>query len=95
MKVLLVNGSPNGHGCTYTALKEIEKTLRAEGVETEMFYLGNKPIGGCLGCGACKKLGKCVSCCRRRSKQTASCLAHLCITPPPQGRPPARMIDYL
>ena len=35
MKVLLVNGSPNGHGCTYTALKEIEKTLRAEGVETE------------------------------------------------------------
>ena len=60
MKVLLVNGSPNGHGCTYTALKEIEKTLRAEGVETEMFYLGNKPIGGCLGCGACKKLGKCV-----------------------------------
>ncbi len=42
MKVLLVNGSPNGHGCTYTALKEIEKTLRAEGVETEMFYLGNK-----------------------------------------------------
>ena len=48
MKVLLVNGSPNGHGCTYTALKEIEKTLRAEGVETEMFYLGNKPIGGCL-----------------------------------------------
>lgn len=60
MKVLLVNGSPNGHGCTYTALKEIEKILRAEGVETEMFYLGNKPIGGCLGCGACKKLGKCV-----------------------------------
>ena len=43
MKVLLVNGSPNGHGCTYTALKEIEKTLRAEGVETEMFSLGNKP----------------------------------------------------
>ena len=40
MKVLLINGSPNGHGCTYTALKEIEKTLRQEGVETEMFYLG-------------------------------------------------------
>ena len=56
MKVLLVNGSPNGHGCTYTALKEIEKTLRAEGVETEMFYLGNKPIGGCLGCGACRRM---------------------------------------
>ena len=52
MKVLLVNGSPNGHGCTYTALKEIEKTLRAEGVETEMFYLGMQKAwqmctGGC------------------------------------------------
>ena len=60
MKVLLINGSPNGHGCTYTALKEIEKTLRQEGVETEMFYLGNKPIGGCVGCGSCRKTGKCV-----------------------------------
>ena len=60
MKVLLINGSPNGHGCTYTALKEIEKTLRKEGVETEMFYLGNKPIGGCIGCGSCRKTGKCV-----------------------------------
>ena len=60
MKVLLINGSPNGHGCTYTALKEIEKTLRQEGVETEMFYLGNKPIGGCIGCGSCRKTGKCV-----------------------------------
>ena len=60
MKVLLINGSPNGHGCTYTALKEIEKTLRQEGVETEMFYLGNKPIGGCTGCGSCRKTGKCV-----------------------------------
>jgi len=60
MKVLLINGSPNGHGCTYTALKEIEKTLRQEGVETEMFYLGNKPIGGCTGCASCRKTGKCV-----------------------------------
>ena len=60
MKVLLINGSPNGHGCTYTALKEIEKTLRQEGIETEMFYLGNKPIGGCVGCGSCRKTGKCV-----------------------------------
>ena len=60
MKVLLINGSPNGHGCTYTALKEIEKTLRQEGIETEMFYLGNKPISGCMGCRQCFTLGKCV-----------------------------------
>ena len=60
MKVLLINGSPNGHGCTYTALKEIEKTLRQEGIETEMFYLGNKPISGCMGCRQCFTQGKCV-----------------------------------
>ena len=26
-KILLINGSPNEHGCTYTALNEIAKTL--------------------------------------------------------------------
>ena len=28
MKVLLVNGSPHKEGCTYTALKEVEKELK-------------------------------------------------------------------
>lgn len=27
MNVLLVNGSPNRHGCTYTALSEVKKAL--------------------------------------------------------------------
>ena len=49
MKVLLVNGSPHKEGCTYTALKEVEKELNAAGVETEIFWLGIKPISGCLG----------------------------------------------
>jgi hypothetical protein len=31
MKVLLVNGSPNKNGCTYTALTEAAKTLKAAG----------------------------------------------------------------
>lgn len=59
MKVMLVNGSPHEHGCTYTALKEIEKTLGECGVESEIFWVGNKPIAGCMGCGACSKLGRC------------------------------------
>ena len=46
MKVLLVNGSPHKEGCTYTALKEVEKELNAAGVETEIFWLGVKPISG-------------------------------------------------
>ena len=57
MKVILVNGSPHKEGCTYTALTEVEKELNAAGVETEMFWLGVKPISGCLGCNACCKRG--------------------------------------
>lgn len=59
MKVLLVNGSPNRNGCTYTALEEVAKTLEQNGIETEIFQLGNKAISGCIGCGSCKKTGKC------------------------------------
>ncbi|MBU3813859.1 MAG: NAD(P)H-dependent oxidoreductase, partial [Candidatus Bacteroides intestinipullorum] len=46
MKVLLINGSPNQTGCTYTALHEVETTLQANGIETELLYLGKKPIAG-------------------------------------------------
>ena len=59
MKVLLVNGSPNREGCTYTALKEVSKTLEENGIDTEIFQVGTKPIGGCIGCGSCKKTGEC------------------------------------
>ncbi len=31
MKVLLINGSPNKNGCTYTALNEMAQTLNQEG----------------------------------------------------------------
>ena len=57
MKVILVNGSPHKEGCTYTALKEIEKELINSGIETEIFWLGVKPLSGCLGCAQCLKKG--------------------------------------
>ena len=28
MKVILINGSPNAKGCTYTALEEVSKSLK-------------------------------------------------------------------
>ena len=59
MKVLLINGSPNQTGCTYTALHEVETTLQANGIETELLYLGKKPIAGCIACGACMNTGHC------------------------------------
>ncbi len=60
MKVLLVNGSPNEKGCTYTGLMEIARMLKDEGVDSEIFWLGKDAIAGCTGCGACSKTGRCV-----------------------------------
>ena len=60
MKVLLVNGSPNEYGCTHTALCEVAKTLEANGVETELLYLGKKPLAGCIDCEQCGGAGHCV-----------------------------------
>lgn len=60
MKVILVNGSPHEHGCTDRALAEVAKALESEGVQTEIFWIGKKPISGCVGCGACRTLKKCV-----------------------------------
>lgn len=60
MKVILVNGSPHEKGCTCTALETVAKTLNEEGIETEIFQLGTKPLVGCTACGACLKTGRCV-----------------------------------
>lgn len=60
MKVLLANGGPHKHGCTDRALAEIASVLREEGIESEIFWTGSKPIPGCMACGACKNLGRCV-----------------------------------
>jgi len=60
MKVLLLNTSPHKNGCTFTALSEIAKMLSQEGIESEIFHVGTKPIASCRACGACQKLGKCV-----------------------------------
>ena len=59
MKVLLVNGSPKAKGCTYTALQEAAAALEKQGIETEIFQVGNQPVAGCIGCGACRKEGEC------------------------------------
>lgn len=61
MKVLLINGSANVRGCTYTALAQIEEILNLEDIETEIISLGNKPIRDCMGCQTCcQNGGKCI-----------------------------------
>ena len=60
MKVLLINGSPNQNGCTYTALNEIAVQLEKEGVESEILYLGAESINDCMACGYCSDNDSCV-----------------------------------
>lgn len=64
MKVLLINGSPNQEGCTFTALSEAASQLNKNGIETEICQIGRKPVRGCIGCGACKRRkeanGRCI-----------------------------------
>lgn len=60
MKVLMINGSPEKNSCTGRALEEIAKTLKDEGIESEIIQIGRETIKGCQACGACEKLGRCV-----------------------------------
>lgn len=60
MKVLLINGSPDGKGCIHTALTLAAEVLNREGIETEGIHVGNKVIRGCIACRKCKQTGKCV-----------------------------------
>lgn len=60
MKVLLINGSPNEKGCTYTALNEIASTLEQEEIGAEIYYIGKDPVAPCRACRACAKIGHCV-----------------------------------
>lgn len=60
MKVLLVNGSPHKEGCTYTALCKVSDALNQNGIDTDMFWIGNKPLSGCIGCHKCSELHHCV-----------------------------------
>lgn len=60
MKALLVNGSPHKDGCTHTALQLVGEALRESGVEADEFWIGTKPISGCIGCYQCGERGECV-----------------------------------
>lgn len=60
MKVLMINGSPNREGCTFTALKEVEKELVKCKIETEILHIGKQAVRGCIGCGGCAGKGACI-----------------------------------
>ena len=60
MKVLMLNGSPRANGNTQVALEEMKKVFLSEGIEVDLVQVGHKSIRGCVACGGCRKIGKCV-----------------------------------
>lgn len=46
MKVLMINGSRREKGCTYTGLEIIAKELKAQGIESEILFIGDKVLDG-------------------------------------------------
>ena len=60
MHVLLINGSPHKDGCTFTALSEAAAQLKKRGIDSEIFWIGNKPIRGCIDCKSCWGKGRCI-----------------------------------
>ena len=60
MKVLMINGSPDIHGCVQTAMEIAAEIFKKNDVETEEVIVGNKDIRGCIACHKCKSTGKCV-----------------------------------
>ena len=60
MKVLMINGSPNLNGATAKALKEMETIFVENGIEVKNVLVGNKDVRGCVACGKCRQINKCV-----------------------------------
>ncbi len=92
MKVLLINGSPRKEGNTYTALYEIAEQLGKHRVGSEIVWVGNKAVRGCIACGACRRNGdnRCAfddDVCNKVIEKMAECDAVVIGSPVYWGQP--------
>lgn len=100
MKVLLINGSPRQEGNTALALAEVAKQLAKEGIDSEIVWIGNKPIRGCTACGQCsaKGLGRCAfndDICNRISEKFAEANALIVGSPVYYGQPNGALLSVI
>ena len=100
MKVLLINGSPRKDGNTSIALSEVAMQLAHEGIDSEMVWIGNKPIRGCIACGQCKEqaLGRCVfddDVCNQISAKFAEADALVVGSPVYYGQPNGALLSII
>lgn len=100
MKVLMINGSPRPKGNTSVALGEIARQLAQHGIESEIVWIGNKPVRGCIACGKCKELasGRCVfddDVCNRISGKFAEADALVVGSPVYYGQPNGAVLSII
>lgn len=99
MKVLMVNGSSKPNGCTATALQEIAKVLREEGIDSEIVCLGGGPLRDCIGCLGCMKLdGQCAfndDCINEILEKAKTCDGFIFGTPVYYAHPSGRVLSTL
>lgn len=97
MKVLLVNGSSRPKGCTNAALEEVARALNEEGIETEIFFIGNQPLPDCIACGKCRELGKCVfdDVVNQLSEKAKSCDGFVFGSPVYYAHPSGRLLTVM
>lgn len=100
MKVLLINGSPRQKGNTATVLAEVASQLSSEGIESEIVWIGNKPIRGCIACGQCaaQGLGRCVfddDICNRISEKFKEIDALIVGSPVYYGQPNGALLSII
>ncbi len=96
----MINGSPRKKGNTFLALSEVAKTLEAQGIETEIVQIGNKPVRGCIACGQCqmKQLNRCVfddDICNRISEKLDTADALIVGSPVYYGQPNGSVLSLI
>lgn len=95
----MVNGSSKPNGCTATALQEIAKVLREEGIDSEIVCLGGGPLRDCIGCLGCMKLdGQCAfndDCINEILEKAKTCDGFIFGTPVYYAHPSGRVLSAL
>ena len=99
MKVLMINGSPHAKGNTAIALGEIAKQLEKNGIESEIVWIGNKPVRGCIACGRCaSNNARCIfddDVCNSISERFAGANALIVGSPVYYGQPNGALLSII
>lgn len=98
LNVLLINGSPRKQGNTYTALMEVAGQLEKNGIGTELVQIGTMPVRGCIACGRCGELGRCVfddDLCNRVTEKMAASDALVVGSPTYYGQPNGTLLSLV